>query len=683
MIAPGAAQAFTVGGGKPCYSTSSSNQNVARAAVIGGTLTITGLAPGSAEITVSDAAGSAARTTVTVGTGTGTGGDVAAPSLSLGLVGGGNSIAATGFARAQASVKDANGAAVVGKLVTFSGDATMLKFSPASGQALTNSNGVASIEVAPFSLSSAGASTLSAKAKVGSTDVSTSFDFQMENADLGLSGLVLGVGDLAAYGSRAVSVLATINGQAATASPVQVTFNASCGSVLPSVVTTDAGGAANTTYTADLAGCAGTKVTISAAAVGASTLSGTLTVAASLASNVLFVSTSPQLLYLKGSVGTTQAQVVFRVVDASANPLPNQKLRLALSSTATGVSINTGGNMAPVDLSSNSAGEVSVAVFSGTVPTSLNVSATLLDTNNAPTAVSSNSNQLTVASGRPSQKALSLALEKLSIEAFNRDGETVGVTLSMADRQGNPVPAGTQVNFVTESGVMLPATCTVPAARPPVSSCSVTLRSSGTRSADGLVSILAYVVGEEDFVDINGNNVYDAGEPFTDLGLAYRDDNGQTAAGRDGKFSVGEFRVLRGVLSCAVGDIECVGDGLWGAADVRQQTTLVFATSTAKFAGAANANGFSVTVSDLNNNSVPTGSSIDVSVTDHSPLGPVLADASIGACTLTSVASIAVTDRISGWDMPVALSGCTTADVISFKVTTPIGSVTVGDFVVP
>lgn len=92
--------------------------------------------------------------------------------------------------------------------------------------------------------------------------------------------------------------------------------------------------------------------------------------------------------------------------------------------------------------------------------------ATLLDANDAPTNVFSNSNLLTVASGRAVQRSLSLAFDKLSIEGFNFDGDEAYATLSLADRQGNPVPPGAQVNFVTESGVMMPAVCFVPPVTP-------------------------------------------------------------------------------------------------------------------------------------------------------------------------------------------------------------------------
>ena len=216
--------------------------------------------------------------------------------------------------------------------------------------------------------------------------------------------------------------------------------------------------------------------------------------------------------------------------------MPNKKLRFTLSNLDTGVTLDTLGNTAPVDLTTDSTGTVSLAVFAGTVPTALNVKATLLDDSNNTTSVFTNSNQLTVASGRPVQKSLSLALEKLSLEGKSRDGLTTLLTLSLADRQGNPVPPGTQVNFVTEAGVVQPATCVVPSVTPPESYCSVTFRSSGTRTASGKVSIMAYVSGEEDFVYNNGNNVYDSSAPFSDLGRAFRDDKGQVFTGTDGKY---------------------------------------------------------------------------------------------------------------------------------------------------
>jgi len=625
-------------------------------------------------------------------------GTTALPTLRLALSGGGSSVTASGSSVAQASVKDAAGAAVVGKLVTFSADTALVKFSPSSGQVLTDPNGVASIQISPASLAASGAGTLTANATVSGATVSNTFDFQLAAANLGLSNLNVGTGNLTAYGNRAVSVLATVDGTAATNTPVQVTFNASCGTVTPSVVTTDATGTANSTYTATLATCAGTNVTITAAAVGAPTATGTIAVAGSIATNVQFISTTPQLIYLKDTVGSTQAQVVFKVVDSSGNPLQNKKLSLALSNTATGVSLDTVGNGTPVIYTSDSFGLVSAAVFSGTVPTSLNVRATLLDVADAPTPVFSDSNLLTVASGRPTQKSLSLSVEKLSIEAANVDGQTTTVTLSMADRQGNPVPPGTQVNFVTETGVILPAVCFVPPVIPatdsspaiPVSSCTVSLRSSGTRSLAGLVSILAYVSGEEDFVDVNGNNFYDAGDTFvgSDLGRAFRDDYGQSPSGRNGIYDTGEFQVPRDGVPACTASIGCVGDGAWGVADVREQAVVVFASSTATITSGsllANVNvpGSSpatnaltdvvVTIGDINGNSMPTGSKVEIRTLDNQINVPGL----IGAqCTLSSSSSFTLANSLSAFSTNLSLNFCTVGDKFSVKVTSPLGTVT-------
>ena len=660
---------------------------------------------------------------------------VPVPTLGVGVGGGGNSIAASGTT-VVAIVKDANGSLVNGKLVTFSGDPNLIKFSPASGQVLTV-NGVASIQVSPSSLSSSGAGTLNANATVDALAISATFDFQLSAADLGLQSLNLGAGSLAAFANRAISVKATINGAAATNTSVQVTFNASCGTVTPSVVTTDALGIANTTYTASVASCAGTNVTIAAAAVGATSVSGTVAVDNSIATNVQFVSTTPQLIYLKDSVGISQAQVVFKVVDAGGNPLQNKKLRLALSNAATGVSLDTVGNSFPVDLTTDSLGQVSAAVFSGTVPTSLNVKATLLDSANTATSLFSNSNLLTVASGRPTQSSLSLALEKSSIESQSRDGETTKVTLSMADRQGNPVPPGTQVNFVSESGVLLPAVCFVPPVIPatasspaiPVSACTVTFRSQGTRTANGRVSILAFVAGEEDFMDsgngtlgTSGNNVYDCGESFTDLGWAFRDDNGQVVAA-NGSFDSGEFQVPRiaSASSCAqvtsalpigaVFGVPNTKDGVWGAADVRQQATVVFASGAANISSTFQAaievlpatpavppatTGFpastatprvNLTISDLKGNSVPTGSSIAVTATDNSPNAPVLSRdggvTTIGGCTIVGINSFTVLNTINSFATSLVLKSCTSGDLIEVTVTTPLGTVTSRGFTIP
>lgn len=603
-----------------------------------------------------------------------------------------NSIGASGFTSLKTILKFEDGTPVAQKRVDITADLTKVSF-PEGNSQLTDSAGVAIIKVARASLNVNGAGTLNASATISGPDstgavdttvVTGIVDYTVGVANIALIELnVGGSTPLAAFGNRLISVKTTINGFVASNIAVPVTFNASCGTALPATVTTDAFGIASTTYNASLATCAGTNVSISASAAGATPISATIAVASSIATNVQFVSAAPQLIYLKDSVGTTQAQVVFKVVDSGGNPLQNKKVRLSLSNTATGVSLDTVGNNSPIDLTSDNLGLVSAAVFSGTVPTSLNIRAILLEGNNSPTSVFSDSNLLTVASGRPTQRSLSLSIGNSSIEGFNVDGVGTTVTLSMADRQGNPVPPGTQVNFVTESGIMLPPVCFVPPVIPatvsspaiPTSSCTVRISSAGTRTGNGLVSILAYVVGEEDFVDNNGNNIFDAGDTFTDLGRAFRDDNGQSQTGVNGKYDAGEFQVPRVGAGPCINGGTCPGDGVWGIADVRKQATIVFATGSALITAVSQTgNGLIFRVADLNSNSVPTGSVIAVTAS--------------GTCGIDSGGSAIVANSLSpalfstGYSR-IGGAPCTGGTQINVKLTTPLGLVTSANFTVP
>ena len=628
-----------------------------------------------------------------------------------------NAVSASGLIFAKITLKDSDGKAVIGTKVTLSGDPLLIKISPAN-DVLTDSSGVATAQLSAASISAKGAGTLLASALVGGKAATGNIDFQLSPANVTLSALDVGspLGVLAAFSNRTIAAVASINGVAATNTPVQVTFTATCGLVSPTTAITDGSGKASTTYSANSVNCAGTNVTITASAEGARPQSGTVTVAGTVVTNVQFISTTPQLIYLKDTVGTTQAQVTFRAVDSVGNALQFKKLRLSLSNVSTGASLNTVGNVLPIDFTTDSAGQVSAAVFAGTVPTSLNVKATLLDDNNQPTVLFSNSNLLTVASGRPTQSALSLSLGALSIEGDSRDGSTTTVTLSMADRQGNPVPPGTQVNFVAESGVLLPAVCVVPPVTPatatsaaiPVSSCTVNFSSSGTRTLNGRVSILAYTAGEEDFVDKNGNNIFDAGDTFTDLGRAFRDDNGQSPLGPNGVYDSGEFQVPRLGTPACVNGVGCAGDGIWGAADVRQQATLVLATGRASLSAvfqpavqilpavpaigttmalpaSTAVPGLTLTISDLKGNSMPTGSKIELSIIDNSPYEPVTVRGGGlgGTCRISGPISYTVSNTLGQLVLNVALSTCTTGDAVNVVVTTPLGTATAATFIVP
>lgn len=103
--------------------------------------------------------------TVTTG-----GGANATPTITMDLVDAAgapvSTISSTGSAFIRATVRDVAGATVAGTVVTFTGDNTLVSFVPAGGTALTDSSGVATIQVTPASGSAAGAAAITANATV-------------------------------------------------------------------------------------------------------------------------------------------------------------------------------------------------------------------------------------------------------------------------------------------------------------------------------------------------------------------------------------------------------------------------------------------------------------------------------------------------------------------------------------
>lgn len=131
-----------------------------------------------------------------------------------------------------------------------------------------------------------------------------------------------------------------------------------------------------------------------------------------------------------------------------------------------------------------------------------------------------------VSSGVPTQRSLSLSVEKYALN-WAVDGDTTTITARVTDTAGNPVPEGTAVQFSTEGG-QIQTSCLLTGVKngsSTISGCSVTFATQNLRPQDGLVTVLAWLQGQEAYIDLNGNGAYDAGEPFYDSGRIYRDDN--------------------------------------------------------------------------------------------------------------------------------------------------------------
>ncbi len=632
-----------------------------------------------------------------------------------------SSISASGLTQLQVTVKDPSGNGLSGQVVQVSDDGNRLTF-PESNSALTDASGVARLKVGRISLEAVGAGflTVSYTYRAGSltvfpdkstppgvdTPVSTFVGYQLSAANITLTNFDVGTGVLAAYGTRQISVQANINGVAATATPVQVTFGSSCGQVSPQSAATNANGTVLVTYSATDAagtapstlGCSGKTVEVSATATGAAVVSKSLNVVSAPATNMSFVDVLPGRIFLANSGGPTQAVASFQVINARGEGLLGQDILLQLKTLGGGVLTASFGAVGSIDsivVTTDSAGRVSVPVFSGSVPTNVLVNAALVSN----PSIQIDSSVLAIASGRPAQARVSLAVEQLSIEGFNFDGTETKVTLALADRQGNPVPDGTAVNFVSEGGVMIPPVC-VTGVVPGDSRCTVKFRSQNPRPGNGRVAIYAYVAGEEDFVDANFNNIHDCGEAFTDLGTAFRDDNENLS------FDVGEFSVPRSASAsiCGVGNIPSPqkGDGVWGAADVRAQANIVMATSDAQVANSVFTVGItdgygttpiasllSFTVQDLNGNSMPANSTISARVFDNTPGSPVFTPPTgpgfLPDCSVVTLSNSVVPNTTAALPVTVVLDSCVKGDQVQVTITTPapLLTKTVTTFTVP
>lgn len=411
----------------------------------------------------------------------------------------------------SATVSTSTGAPVVGAVVTFTtGGIGLLS----SATALTNSSGVATVTLAPATALSSGADNVVATATIGTSTVSVSKGYQLNATTAQFTSLTSSVGGTSAapLSAYAQSVL-TVNMSGVSASaPAAIALTSQCvaagkATISPATVSTTTG---TVIFTYKDSGCGATLAadTVTATVGSALTTNTQIFLTSPTPNNITFSSATPATIYLKGSGYTESSTVKFQVVDTDNNPLPGQQVSLALSTLAGGLLINQG--TAPVTETSDANGYVSVIINSGTVPTPVRVTATLA------TGATTVSSQLSVATGLPSQLHFSLSQTTVNIEGAGRDGTPNAYTVRAADRSGNPVPDGTSILFWAEGGQIQATASTLTVNG--LSSATANFVSQDFRPSDGRVTVLAYAIGEESFIDQNGSNVYQLGDPYQDLG---------------------------------------------------------------------------------------------------------------------------------------------------------------------
>lgn len=455
-------------------------------------------------------------------------------------------------------LKDARGQAVPNAVVSFSTTDNTGLMSPSSGTAMTDGNGAAGITLAAGN--QAGAFTLTANAVVSGAPVTASKTYTVSFPVLTLSDITVTPSTLPAGGNASLTV-SVKNGTVAYTPALQVALTSGCAAAgkasISSPVTTQ-NGTAVASYTDK--GCS-TSDTITATVVvpnATLTKSATINVLPAVAGSIKFVGVSSSSVALKGTGGAARPEnsiVTFQVLDKNGIPVAGKLVNFQFADSNS--SSTTGGlSLSPSSATTGADGTVLTSVANGTIPTSVRVVATVAGSSPSLTTVSS---LLVVSSGVPDLAHFAFGITTGNCEGWDYNLTCGTIEVLLGDHFSNQVPDGTVVNFTTEGGVVIDS-CSTASGR-----CQVPLFAANPRPANGRLTVMAYVIGEENFTDVNGNNVYDQGEPFGDLKPdIYRDDN------EDGQWTQGEPCVSpKANISC-----NTPGDGVYnGVLRVPQQSS--------------------------------------------------------------------------------------------------------------
>ena len=443
---------------------------------------------------------------------------------------------------------------------------TLGRISPDTGTAITDDNGIAILDLLAGSDVGAG----EVEVSVITTTAKKAFEIGAAEVTISINNGLAEGATLSAGATTVISVSIFDVDGSLFIPPLNVQFTSNCAvSTPPKAVldqnVTSVGGVATATYRAD--GCSPEDTVTVTVITGGDAITGTVVIPVNEAAigSMEFVGVSNDYISLRGTGGQGRSEtsiVEFRILDENGNPASQRDVTFELTNDAGGISIS------PTSAQSNNAGLVQTVVRSGDVPGAVRVLAYSTpadaDPGNHENRISAVSDVMIISTGLPDNNSFTLSPQILNPEGLRFNGETVPVTVFLADHFNNPVPDGTAVFFTTEGGSIGPG-CTTE-----TGSCTVEWVSQNTRPfADGdfytntvghkcdpyfgsaapctrgiinpdgsrdrplggRATILAHAVGEESFTDLNGNGIFDPGEYYNryDLPEAFIDHNENNA----------------------------------------------------------------------------------------------------------------------------------------------------------
>ncbi|MEJ2743665.1 MAG: hypothetical protein P8176_14630 [Gammaproteobacteria bacterium] len=446
-------------------------------------------------------------------------------------------------------------------------------------------------------------------------------DFQAEKVIVGI-----GSSSLSPGGTTTAQVSLVDQNNTLVTDSISVTFSSPCIAAGTAIVTspiTTTTGTATTTYLAK--GCVGDDVLTATATVSDTVLRATetITVVADTVQSIATESVENQSINIVGTGGDETSKITFKVLGSTGDPRSGVNVDFSLSTSVGDLALSETSGVTDAD------GLVSTTVQAGTVATSVRVTATVTDT-----SLSTQSGQLIVSTGLPDQDSMSLSVNTFNPRAWEYNGVEVTVSVYMADAFNNPPITGTAVVFTTEGG-NIDSGCTLDEN----GQCSVTWRSQNPRPTDGRVTILATAIGNESFVDTNGNGLFDTTDTFTtacgtanvptcdDLPEAYLDANENNTHdsnevfvdfNQNGSYDLADG-AYNGVL-CSTSNTDCADASR--LLTVREDIVIVMASevpvisfdnSTGNLDASGGSDSMVVTVVDRNGNSLPIDFTVDAS----------------------------------------------------------------------
>lgn len=595
-----------------------------------------------------------------------------------------NTITVSG-ATAKVKVTNGSGVGISGALVTFQG--TGVVFGTSNGAVLTNADGEASISVKPENSTDTGSYQLTATVSHKDlTATTTPYNYSLQAANISFENMVAANTSLDSGGSTIITLKTQDSVTKNNQNNVTVNFSTSCGTFdNNSVVSSNQGDVAVTYKAIDANGklCEdGQTITATGSNVSVSK-SINVQIAAIAANSLVYTTVGKVNLVTRNSGSASSGRVEFTVY-ANGTPAANQDVNIELTKGPGDLSFVTDGNRIPKTVKSDASGKVVVNLYPGNLPGPVEIKATLVSNAN----IFVLSKEVAVASGRVTQSGLSLSVSKVAL-AGDGDGDTSTITARMADRVGNPVPDGTVISFISEGGSVTPNCATTNGV------CSVALTTQNPRPFDSRVSVLAFVEGDKEYVDVNNDNMYTAGiDKLTqNIGDFFLDDN------ENNQKDEGEFKYVRGASGATCIPSTIAQPNIEGTCNnqldavLRRQLRFAFSSETPTFVALSGVNSsmtqalpgvfsFQMYGNGLKTVPMPSGTTISTTAKDNTDNNLACeAEVISGAVTVPGVMDLLLPDTFpqkdnKGVTYSVRSLKCAPGDEIRITVTTPNGTVT-------